>query len=618
LRNPVVRILIIAVAYAIYLDREHVWEVLKEHTPIPDMLETVNPYTISWLKEFDEVLYQTCGHVIEPWCLPDYETVMELFSISPMRIEGTKYQTSFFRVFGFFVQWPRAWPSLMLLLDPGNNWTAAFCHTAEKTDYIKKLMLLEIVRYPRYTMGELKKHHEEVAMLWEQWFKELRSLNSARLHSLLDKAMSEGDDSYLGSRSMVELVQFQHSQTMSHILKKACPESAQALVASDNGTATLLHTLARQGNTDLVELLVSIRPESERADYVTMMDPDGYTAEHCARLANFNDTAAALRKLAGASEPTDIPIPPPWQPEADPADDVWKREAGHDVAFEAGWDTDSASSMPQEWLPAAGEPQCFADSVDAEDFNWPMFIKHYDLRSRPLLIRGGAKHPRAKRAFTRKGLLEVAGRVKVLAEDFPYAEHQVNITPMATNIRDYAEFLTKRKADGKETEKLQYLFQQVEPRNFSQRNLSFVFFLPQILDRKIKPFNTQFFLGGDLMGAPFHYHEDAFNSLVYGRKLWLMQPPSETSWVNEAMYRHMEKTQGAPGALRCVQEPGDLFFVPRGWTHGAMCLGDCIGVAHEYILDDHWVPAEYRGLSIHHDPYNDRITRIRRERYTPL
>lgn len=610
LRSPVVRILIIAVCYAIYLDREHVWEFLKEHTWLPDILEALNPQTIAWLKQFDAELFETCGQVVEPWCLPNIDAVLEMFNNCPMRIEGSKYQATLFRIFGFFVQWPRAWPTILMLLDPGNNWTASFCESAIKTDYLKQLMLLDIVRYPRYTWGELKTYHKDVAALWEQWFNEMRSLNSKRLHSLLNDALSEGDDSFLGSRSMVELIQFQHSKTMSHLLTVACPEGAKALIESDSGNVSLLHVLAREGNTDMVELLVKIRPEADQKDYVTMMDPSGYTAEQLARLAHFNDTASVLRMLAGSSDDADVPVAPPWPPvESDAGED------GHEFAYEAGWDIDSASAVPQEWLPAAGESQCFADVVDADEFNWTHFVNHYDLRSRPLLIRGGAKHPRAKRAYTRAGLLEAAGRVRVETEDYPYAGFQVNTTPTVTTIKNYAEYLKKRREDGQQANRLEILVKDVMPKNYSQRNLSFVFFLPQLLERRLVPFNTQFFLGGDLTGTPFRYGDNTFISLVYGRTLWLMHPPSKTSWINDAMYRYMQRTNGAPGALRCIQEAGDLFFVPRGWTRGTMCLSDCIGTEVEYTLDDHGVLPEYEGLSIHHDPYQKQVTKLKEKRY---
>ena len=92
---------------------------------------------------------------------------------------------------------------------------------------------------------------------------------------------------------------------------------------------------------------------------------------------------------------------------------------------------------------------------------------------------------------------------------------------------------------------------------------------------------TQFYLGGDLMGSPLHHHDAAANSLVHGRKLWFLAPPAAREWSNEAVYEHLVRTDGLPGYARCVQEAGDLLFVPHLWTHAAICLEDCIGVAHE-------------------------------------
>lgn len=36
----------------------------------------------------------------------------------------------------------------------------------------------------------------------------------------------------------------------------------------------------------------------------------------------------------------------------------------------------------------------------------------------------------------------------------------------------------------------------------------------------------QLFVGGPGSGAPMHYHQDAFNTLLYGQKHWYLQPPS--------------------------------------------------------------------------------------------
>ena len=34
--------------------------------------------------------------------------------------------------------------------------------------------------------------------------------------------------------------------------------------------------------------------------------------------------------------------------------------------------------------------------------------------------------------------------------------------------------------------------------------------------------------------------------------------------------------------LQCVQNPGDLLFVPSGWTHSVVNMDEVIGVAVEF------------------------------------
>ena len=45
-----------------------------------------------------------------------------------------------------------------------------------------------------------------------------------------------------------------------------------------------------------------------------------------------------------------------------------------------------------------------------------------------------------------------------------------------------------------------------------------------------------FLLGGVLMGTPPHHHGPAVNSLVYGRKLWFLDPPGREFVAHEPMY----------------------------------------------------------------------------------
>merc|ERR1712008_639294 len=71
--------------------------------------------------------------------------------------------------------------------------------------------------------------------------------------------------------------------------------------------------------------------------------------------------------------------------------------------------------------------------------------------------------------------------------------------------------------------------------------------------------------------------------LMHGRKLWFLKPATYSVWNTEIMYKYLIRTDGDPPALRCVQEAGDLIYVPQDWSHGALCLNDCIGVAHEWF-----------------------------------
>merc|ERR1712008_388040 len=114
----------------------------------------------------------------------------------------------------------------------------------------------------------------------------------------------------------------------------------------------------------------------------------------------------------------------------------------------------------------------------------------------------------------------------------------------------------------------------------------FALTLPRLLQGRVRLLSAQFTLGGVLMGSPLHYHVHAANSLMHGRKLWLLRPPAKQEVRKTVIYEDLLQSNGAPGMFRCVQESGDLMFVPAGWVHGALCLCDCIGVAHEIDLVD--------------------------------
>lgn len=104
----------------------------------------------------------------------------------------------------------------------------------------------------------------------------------------------------------------------------------------------------------------------------------------------------------------------------------------------------------------------------------------------------------------------------------------------------------------------------------------------------------QFGLGPVCAGAPFHHHEDAWNVLFAGAKLWWLRAPGARVYGSVPPARELLKGQGdnswteGPGAsgtdpdILCVQLPGDLLYVPRGWAHRTLNLERGAGLAAEY------------------------------------
>lgn len=90
--------------------------------------------------------------------------------------------------------------------------------------------------------------------------------------------------------------------------------------------------------------------------------------------------------------------------------------------------------------------------------------------------------------------------------------------------------------------------------------------------------NAQWALGGPGTGAPVHFHNTAWNVVVYGAKKWFLYPPRHKVMSNRQIYRFYEtdlqrianKTGFQP--LTCVQRAGDIMIVPESWGHGVLNL----------------------------------------------
>lgn len=100
------------------------------------------------------------------------------------------------------------------------------------------------------------------------------------------------------------------------------------------------------------------------------------------------------------------------------------------------------------------------------------------------------------------------------------------------------------------------------------------------ITKKLENLNWQFYHGPAESGAPVHFHGDAWNLLVHGRKRWLIYSPMDGFYSTQPSSELLKSTY--PKAMEFTQEAGDLIYIPRYWAHGVVNLQECIGVATEF------------------------------------
>ena len=104
--------------------------------------------------------------------------------------------------------------------------------------------------------------------------------------------------------------------------------------------------------------------------------------------------------------------------------------------------------------------------------------------------------------------------------------------------------------------------------------------IPRWLHRRDAQDVVQVYVGPTGAGAPFHYHENALNALLHGRKRWWLKEPSDAVYS----VRHPRAwTDDAKDACTFVQEAGDVVLVPANWAHAILNEAPVVGAAFEHL-----------------------------------
>mmetsp|Transcript_2583 Transcript_2583/g.5889 ORF Transcript_2583/g.5889 Transcript_2583/m.5889 type:complete len:575 (-) Transcript_2583:159-1883(-) len=261
--------------------------------------------------------------------------------------------------------------------------------------------------------------------------------------------------------------------------------------------------------------------------------------------------------------------------------DQKKSTVGSDSSI-AGW----RPRPPQSKNP----PRCDVPTISAARMSPEVFFRDFLYVSQPVLIVDAAKHEGwegLRKTFTRANLLQRFGDVKTAIGRIPYPS-KFGLSSESSTIRDYVEtYMGKQRENDIDKDLIPYLALSA-PREMSYiQNSGKRFHLPsfaQLFANKSYALDTQLFLGPEGAGSPMHFHNNAFNIVVFGAKRWFLLPPTQRvySKVKAQNWAHSQTRRVRKSVLECVQNEGDIMYVPFAWAHGVTNLADTVALTLEW------------------------------------
>nr|KIR49488.1 hypothetical protein I312_01645 [Cryptococcus bacillisporus CA1280] len=95
--------------------------------------------------------------------------------------------------------------------------------------------------------------------------------------------------------------------------------------------------------------------------------------------------------------------------------------------------------------------------------------------------------------------------------------------------------------------------------------------------------------------------------------MWWLFPPDKLGRVKDENgelvfdVRHLE---GEGGAMKVLQEEGEIIFIPSGWHHQVVNLDFCISINHNFFASP-TLPHIYRALCVSQDRVEDSIADVK-------
>lgn len=287
--------------------------------------------------------------------------------------------------------------------------------------------------------------------------------------------------------------------------------------------------------------------------------------------------------------------PPPGQSAHNAMADAW--------ATDSGWRQASDEGKAGKELKRLRSYGCDSRIDVRSNLTWDEFRERYLFLGRPVMITdplaaGSIMAPFAR--WRRSSLIAHYGSRQVTVGDVPYPS-EFGHTENQSTIAEYLSTSMSGNAKvWKPGDVPSYIFDRVAGferdiytgtatrnmttphRGWHSDKAPFSF----LHGGAVKFTSFQWYLGPTGSGAPVHFHGDAFNYIIYGKKHWFLIPPNHTIYSRKPIGRWIKEDlprlkKGGTPVLQCVQNAGTVMLVPRLWGHGVLNLQETVGFANE-------------------------------------
>lgn len=228
--------------------------------------------------------------------------------------------------------------------------------------------------------------------------------------------------------------------------------------------------------------------------------------------------------------------------------------------------------------------------------------REYLIKERPVLIKDGCSRWPAMR--------EGRWRLETLYKRFKHTEFKIGECDEGRKIRSKYKYFYDYMINNEDDSPL-YLFESGMDYAVEHASLLKDYDIPKyfpsdflnLCGREHKPPYRWFCIGPQRSGTTVHkdpLSTHAWNAVVSGRKRWVLFEPQVSKEIATGKAVR-EKGEGSEGihyfdfllprikikfpdvkVYECIQEPGDIIFVPGGWWHGVVNLEHAVAVTQNY------------------------------------